>query len=210
MATETTQNQDKPNVELILEKMGNLLYNLVNAQNEIWTHIKDGVMDAKEAKNLSPCINNSLKIINACNTYMRRKNIQEQGYDSSVRMSAKRSKEQQQPDQPDQPEDQKPHELQHMHPDMEGYQKALPPPKKEEKVDCVENNESVENVETAEEQETSAEKEPKKVLTKPAPNIITPSKTRPPIITYNPNGFQPYGQMRDLFKSHKPIKMASG
>jgi len=201
MTTETTQNQINPKFEPMLEQMGNLLTHLLTAQNEIWNHVKEGVVPAKEAENLTPCINNTMKIINQCNTFMRRYNIETQGYDSSVRMAGKNSKKQQQSEQTDQPEDQKPHELNHLNSVTKEYQNALPPPKKEE---------NAVTEETAEEQETSAENEPKKVQTKPAPGIITSSKTRPPIITYNPNGFQPYGQMRDLFKSHEPIKMASG
>ena len=57
----------------------------------------------------------------------RRENIQKRGYDSSVSMAAKNLKKQ----QAEQPNNQEPHELQHMHPDMEEYQKALPPPKED-------------------------------------------------------------------------------
>jgi len=143
-------------------------------------------------------------IVYTKNTMIRRENIQKHGCDSSVHIAALKLK-QQQAEQTDQPDDQTPQIIKHLHQKMEEYQKALPPPK-----DHDENEEDTVCEENAEEQETSAENEPKKVQTKSAPGIITSSKTRPPIITYNPNGFQPYGQMRDLFKSHEPIKIASG
>ena len=192
-----TENQNNNDVEEKLGKMGEMLDYLLNEQTKICESVENGNYDVEKSKDLTPCINNTVKIINACNTYMRRKNIQKQGYDSSVRMADKNSKQQQkaeQSNQPTQPDDQTPQIINHLHQNTEEYQKALPPPKKEENAN----------------DEDSDEVSEKKVITRPAPNIITSSKTRPPIIQYNPNGFQPYGQMRDLFKSHKPIKIASG
>ena len=190
-------NQENAEVDPKMNRMDELHDQLFDALEEIAQGALKDSFNAEKSGNITECIINSGRLISQYNTLKRRENIQKQGYDSSVTMANKRSKQQ----QAEQPEDEKPHELQHMHPEMEEYQKALPPPKKEEKVDCVENVEDEENAE--------GEKE-KKMQTKSAPSIITPSKTRPPIITYNPNGFQPYGQMRDLFKSHEPIKMASG
>ncbi|MCY4401953.1 MAG: hypothetical protein OXD54_05190 [Candidatus Poribacteria bacterium] len=201
MDKETAQNQqenkDKPHVETMLEEMGSIVSYLLKKQKEICESVDNKTYDAEESIQLTPCINNTTKIINQCNTFMRRYNIETQGYDSSVHIAALKLKKQQQAEQTDQPDDQKPQELNHLNSVIKEYQKALPPPKDEENVEGVETDDN-------------ADKKEKKVQTKPAPSIITPSKTRPPIITYNPNGFQPYGQMRDLFKSHEPIKIASG
>ena len=137
-------------------------------------------------------------IVYTKNTMIRRENIQKHGYDSSVRLAAMKMKQQEKPTNQPTQTDRKPHELMHLHQDDLEYLKAHPPPK-----------ESVKNETKVEEQEQNDEKK-KPVKSNPAPGIITSSKTQPPIIQYNPDGFRPYGQMCDLFKSHEPIKIASG
>ena len=166
-------------------------------------------------KKLTICIDDYAKLIRAKNTKMKRDNIEQRGYDTNAQLTDRKYKEKQkakhnakfpetsasqhnsalneQPEQSDNAEqtdeieqpDEEPHQLTHLHPDMEQYQAVLP--ESEDKNDTRRCNLRL----------ATASKQP------------TP-KQKPPIIEYNPNGFRPHGQMQDLFKSHANIKIAGG
>ena len=157
---------------------------------------------------LSKYIHDFGSLIRTKNTQRKRENIEKRGYDTNARISERDDMEnretkqhntnktlpdcpektdpegdikpEQQPDVDEQPVE-KAQELKHLHSDMKEYQDSLPEP-----IDTEDN----------------AEHEQKKL-----PSII---KQKPPTITYNPNGFCPHGQMRDLFKSHATVKIVGG
>ncbi len=192
---------------------------MLNVLNEEFQKVKKNVNDPDRAKKLSKCIDDYGKLIRTKDTQRKRENIDQQGYDTNARISEWKYKEKQaakhnaknqktnrslhnptpndQAEQSDHPEqtdevqqpDEEPQLLTHLHPDMEQYQSALP--EVEDKKHIANNGQT-------------------KCQNQQTYTIIPAPKQRPPIIQYNPNGFCPHGQMRDLFKSHASIKIAGG
>ncbi len=178
-------------------------------------------------KNLSQYIADHNRLVRTKDTICRRENIENRGYDTNAYITAQKYKEEQaakkqktdttqhnatqngqaeqsenadKTDEIEQP-DEEPQELTHLHPEMEQYQSVLP--KQDDKDD------------TGRSDLRNANKSEPRIPTKNEPRNVTASKKstpkqKPPRITYNPNGFRPHGQMRDLFKSHANIKIAGG
>ncbi len=182
--------------------------------NEKFQRVKQTPDVEEKDKELFACINAYNKLIRAKDIQRKRENIELRGYDTNAYIIASKYKAEQaaknqktdtaqhnatqngQPEQSDNAEqtdeieqpDEEPQELTHLHPEMEQYQSCLP--KQDDKNDTGRSD--------------------LRIATKSDLRIATVSKQKPPLITYNPNGFRPHGQMRDLFKSHANIKIAGG
>lgn len=201
--------------EYVLFKQEYALYNeMLSELKAEFQIVKKEIGDADRAKKMFQCIVAHSRLVLSKDRMCRRENIENRGYDTNAYITAQKYKEEQaaknqktdtsqhnatqngQPEQSDNAEqtdeieqpDEEPQELTHLHPEMEQYQSCLP--KQDDKEDT--GRSDLRNA------------------TKNDPKIATTPKQKPPRITYNPNGFRPHGQMRDLFKSHANIKIAGG
>ena len=202
----TNENSDQKQVFGVLHEIQD---GLEEELKDVFLKIKENKDNPEELQklniilqSLTMCTNIHNKLANTKDTMLKRENIEERGYDTNAAIAARNDKEEREakqtntnktlPDPPEktdpdgdiQPEeqpDEKAQKITNLHSDMKEYEDSLPEP-----------------IET----EDNAEHEQKKL-----PSII---KQKPPIITYNPNGFCPHGQMRDLFKSHATVKIVGG
>jgi len=227
-----TQNLNQENYtdEQLTNLERNLYGGLLSELNETFLRVKRIADGEEKDKQLYACTNAYNKIMRAKDIQRKRENIENRGYDTNAYVTAQKYKEEQaaknqktdtsqhnatqngqpeQSDETDQPEEE-PQELTHLHPEMEQYQSCLP--KQDNKNDT---DRSDLRIATKSSGKDDTGRSDLRNATKNEPRNATASKQptpkqKPPRITYNPNGFRPHGQMRDLFKSHANIKIAGG
>ena len=207
--------------EYVLFKQEYALYNeMLSELKAEFQKVKNEVDDADRAKKMFQCIVAHSRLVLSKDRMCRLENIERPGYDTNRRISEWKYKKKhtaqqnlksnQQPaksnitaqtDEIEQP-DEEPQELTHLHPEMEQYQSCLP--KQDDKVDT--GRSDLRNANKSDDKNDTDKGDLRNATASKQP---TP-KQKPPRITYNPDGFRPHGQMRDLFKSHANIKIAGG
>ncbi len=217
--------------EYILYEQEYALYNEMFSELKVeFQEVKEEAAGPDRAKRLSKCIADLNRLVRTKDTMCRRENIEQRGYDTNAYITASKYKDKQaaknrktdtsqqnatqngQPEQSDNAEqtdeiaqpDEEPQELTHLHPDMEQYQAALPKP--DDKNDTGRSDLRI----ASKSNPNDLSRSDLRIANKSDLRIATTPKQKPPLITYNPNGFQPHGQMRDLFKSQASIKIAGG
>lgn len=231
LAHKNIQDNHLKEQEYVLFKQEYALYNEMLSELKVeFQKAKKEVDNADRAKKMFQCIVAHSRLVLSKDRMCRRENIESRGYDTNAYVTAQKYKEEQaaknqktdtsqhnatqngQPEQSDRPEQsdeieqpaEEPQELTHLHPEMEQYQSCLP--KQDDKNDTGRSDLRNAN-KTGRSDLRNATKSDRQIAT--ASKQPTP-KQKPPRITYNPNGFRPHGQMRDLFKSHANIKVAGG
>ncbi len=215
--------------EFVLFKQEYALYNEMLSELKVeFQKAKKEVDNADRAKKMFQCIVAHSRLVLSKDRMCRRENIERHEYDTNMRISEWKYKKKytaqhnlksnhqpaksnitEQTDEIEQP-DEEPQELTHLHPEMEQYQSCLPKQDAKDdtgKSDLRNANKSDDKNDTGRSDLRNATKGDLRNAT--ASKQPTP-KQKPPRITYNPDGFRPHGQMRDLFKSHANIKIAGG
>lgn len=215
--------------EFVLFKQEYALYNEMLSELKVeFQKAKKEVDDADRSKKMSQCIVNHSRLVLSKDRMCRRENIERHGYETNMRISEWKYKKKhtaqhnlksnhqpaksnitEQSDKIEQP-DEELQEFTHLHPDMEQYQSCLPKQDAKDdtgKSDLRNATKSDDKNDTGRSDLRNATKDDLRNAT--ASKQATP-KQKLPRITYNPDGFRPHGQMRDLFKSHKNIKIAGG